>query len=228
MGEMDRAYKEVQQITLAVDCIIFGFNNNQLEVLLIHRGFEPEKERWSLMGGFVGNREDLDAAAHRILHDLSGLEDVYMEQVRTFGKADRDPYERVVSTTYSALILKERYKAELIAQYRARWFSIDDLPNLIFDHKQMIVSALNRLRRRVRTVPIVFNLLPKKFTLPQLQKLYEGILGEELDKRNFRKKLNTMDFLVKLDEKDMSGSRKGAYYYQFDEKKYNRDTNFNI
>ncbi|MUH35431.1 NUDIX domain-containing protein [Zobellia amurskyensis] len=225
---MDRTYKDIQQITLAVDCIIFGFNDNRLEVLLVHRGFEPEKDRWSLMGGFVGNHENLDDAAHRVLKDLSGLEDVYMEQVRTFGKANRDPYERVVSTTYSALILKEKYNKELIEEYRAEWFPIDELPDLIFDHKDMVESAIRRLQRRVRTFPIVFNLLPEKFTLPQLQKLYEGIFQEEMDKRNFRKKLATMDFLVKLNEKDMSESKKGAFLYRFDEKKYNKTKNFTI
>lgn len=228
MTDINRTYKEVQQINLAVDCIIFGFNQNQLEVLLIHRGFEPEKERWSLMGGFVGNYEDLDAAAIRVVNDLSGLQDVYMEQVKTYGKAHRDPYERVVSTTYSALILKEKYDSELIQKYRAKWFSIDKLPNLIFDHEEMVLSAVQRLRRRVRTVPIVFNLLPKKFTLPQLQKLYEDILNEEMDKRNFRKKLKGMDFLEQLSEKDMSESRKGAFYYRFNQQKYNRTKVFNI
>lgn len=225
---MNTTYKQIQQITLAVDCIIFGFDDNQLEVLLVHRGFEPEKERWSLMGGFVGNDEDLDEAANRVLRDLSGLENVYMEQVRTFGKANRDSYERVVSTTYSALILKRNYKAELIREYRAEWFPVNNLPDLIFDHKDMVVSAIQRLRRRVRTVPIGFNLLPEKFTLPQLQKLYEGILGEQIDKRNFRKKLRTMDFLIRLDEKDKSQSKKGAFLYRFDEKKYTEAKSFSI
>lgn len=225
---MNRTYKEIQQITLAVDCIIFGFNDNRLEVLLVHRGFEPERERWSLIGGFVGKDEDLDEAAHRVLYELSGLEEVYMEQVRTFGKSDRDPHERVVSVTYSALILKEDYDTELIDRYRAMWFPVDGLPDLIFDHHEMVASGIRRLRRRVRSVPIVFNLLPEKFTLPQLQKLYEGILGEDLDKRNFRKKVKAMDFLVKLNEKDMSESKKGAFLYRFDEKMYERSKNFNI
>ncbi|MGB3149236.1 MAG: NUDIX domain-containing protein [Maribacter sp.] len=225
---MNRTYKEIQQITLAVDCIIFGFNDNKLEVLLIHRGFEPEKERWSLIGGFVENEEDVDEAAHRILKKLSGLEDVYMEQVKTFGKSKRDPYERVVSVTYSALILKNNYDADLVKKYRAEWFPIDELPDLIFDHGEMIVAALNRLRRRIKIAPVGFNLLPEKFTLPQLQKLYEGILGEELDKRNFRKKLKSMNFLIRLNEKDKSESKKGAFFYRFDEKEYKTVQHFNI
>ncbi|NHF58483.1 NUDIX hydrolase [Flavobacteriaceae bacterium TP-CH-4] len=225
---LNRTYTEIQQITLAVDCIIFGFNNKKLEVLLIHRGFEPEKDRWSLMGGFVGNEEDLDKAAYRVLKELSGLEDLYMEQVRTFGKSDRDPYERVVSTTYSALILKENYDAGLVEKYRARWFPVDALPNLIFDHEEMIASALRRLRRRVRTAPVGFNLLPKKFTLPQLQRLYEVVLNEEIDKRNFRKKIMMMDFLIKLDEKDKSESKKGAFLYQFNRVKYEHAKSFSL
>tara|TARA_B100001750_G_scaffold55397_1_gene42905 strand:- start:823580 stop:824275 length:696 start_codon:yes stop_codon:yes gene_type:complete len=226
--QINRAYKEVQQITVAVDCLIFGFNDGKLELLLVHRGFEPERDRWSLIGGFVLNEEDLDEAAHRVLSDLTGLDDVYMEQVRTFGKAHRDPYERVLSVTYSALVLKKDYNDELVKSYQAEWFPIDGLPELIFDHKEMVDSAMQRLRRRIKSGPVGFNLLPKKFTLPQLQKLYEAILGEEIDKRNFRKKLNSMDFLVKLDEKDKSESKKGAYLYELDEEKYNHIKNFNI
>lgn len=225
---MDRTYKEIQQITLAVDCIIFGFNDNNLEVLLIHRGFEPERERWSLLGGFVKNEEDVEEAAHRILKNLSGLDNIYMEQVKTFGKSNRDPYERVVSVTHSALILKDNYDTALIEKYRAEWFPIDALPNLIFDHEEMIIAALNRLRRRIKITPVGFNLLPEKFTLPQLQKLYEGILGEELDKRNFRKKLNSTGLLIKLNEKDKTESKKGAFLYRFDEKEFRELKNFNI
>ncbi|MCR8666730.1 NUDIX hydrolase [Aestuariibaculum sp. M13] len=225
---MNKILEQKQQIKLAVDCIIFGFNNNRLELLLVHRGFEPEKGKWSLIGGFVGNDEDIDDAANRVLYDLSGLENIYMEQVRTFGKADRDPSGRVVSTTYSAMILKSEYNEERIGKYDAKWFPIEELPELIFDHSEMVGSAIRRLRRRVRNFPIAFNLLPAKFTLPQLQMLYEGILSEQLDKRNFRRKVSQMDYLVRLEEKDMSESRKGAYFYQFDEELYNKELNFNL
>ena len=226
--QINRAYKEVQQITVAVDCLIFGFNDGKLELLLVRRGFEPERDRFSLIGGFVHNEEDLDEAAHRVLSELTGLEDVYMEQVRTFGNANRDPYERVLSVTYSALVLKENYNNELVNSYKAEWFPIDDLPELIFDHKDMVESAIRRLRRRIKTGPVGFNLLPKKFTLPQLQRLYEAISGERIDKRNFRKKLNSMDFLIRLEEKDKSESKKGAFLYRFDEDKYNGVKNFSI
>lgn len=223
-----RAYKEIQQIKIAVDCIIFGFNDNRLELLLIHRGFEPEKGKWSLIGEFIGNDEDLDDAANRVLYDLSGLENIYMEQVKTFGKTHRDSSGRVISTTYSAMILKSKYNEEQVSKYNAKWFPINDLPELVFDHKDMVDSAIKRLRRRVRTTPIAFNLLSPKFTLPQLQALYEGILDETIDKRNFRRKISQMHYLVKLDEKDMSESRKGAYLYQFDKELYNKEQYFNL
>ncbi|MFI1773147.1 NUDIX hydrolase [Thalassobellus citreus] len=223
-----RIYEETQKLKLAVDCIIFGFNNNRLELLLIHRGFEPEKGKWSLIGGFIGNDEDLDEAANRVLYNLSGLQNIYMEQVRTWGKANRDTSGRVISTTYSAMILKSEYDEEKVSAYNTKWFPIDALPELVFDHKDMVESAIRRLRRRVRNFPIAFNLLPPKFTLPQLQLLYEGILNETIDKRNFRRKVSQMKFLVKLEEKDMSESRKGAFFYYFDEALYNKEQNFNL
>lgn len=228
MAVYNKEYRELQQIKLAVDCIIFGFNDNKLELLLIHRGFEPEKGKWSLIGGFVGENEDLDKAANRVLYKLSGLEDIYMEQVKAFGKAGRDSSGHVVSITYSAMILKSEYNEEQISQYNAKWFPIEELPELIFDHKEMVESAIRRLRRRVRNYPIAFNLLPAKFTLPQLQMLYEGILNETLDKRNFRRKVSQMNYLVRLNEKDMSESRKGAYFYTFDEALYQTEQNFNL
>lgn len=224
----NRIYKEVQQITLAVDCIIFGFNDNKLELLLIKRGFEPEKGKWSLIGGFVGNDEDVDCAAERVLRDLSGLKDLYLEQVKVFGKMDRESQERVVSIAYYALILKDNYNDDLVREYNAKWFPIDELPPLIFDHQDMIESSVHRLRKQVKSSLAIFNLLQEKFTLPQLQKLYEVILDENLDKRNFRKKIKELDFLKKLDEKDKSESKKGAFFYQLDESKYSKIQNFSL
>jgi len=184
---MDTHYEQLDSIPLAVDCIIFGFNENQLELLLIHRGFEPQKGRWSLMGGFVKKDEDLDDAASRVLEQLTGLNDIYMEQVSTFGKVSRDPGGRVVSVTYYALIRKDHYDHELVKKHRAKWFPLNSLPEMIFDHEEMAKKALEKLREKVRTRPIGFNLIPQKFTLPMLQSLYEAILEETLDKRNFRK-----------------------------------------
>ena len=215
-------YENLDLMPVAVDCIIFGFNENALELLLIHRGFEPERGKWSLMGGFVEDDEDVDAAASRVLGELTGLEDIYMDQVSAFGKANRDPGGRVVSIVYYALIRKDHYDQALVDKHNAQWFPLDNLPEMIFDHHEMTQKALSTLQRKLKTEPVGFNLLPEKFTLPQFQTLYEAILGESLDKRNFRKKLLGLDILVKLDEKDKSTSKRGAFLYRFDEEKYNR------
>lgn len=221
-------YENLELMPLAVDCIIFGFNDNNLELLLIHRGFEPEKDKWSLMGGFVGVDENLDDAASRVLTNLTGLEGLYMEQVNTFGKVDRDPGGRVISVAYYALIRKDQYDEELVKKHNAKWFPLTELPDMIFDHKEMAEAAMVRLRRKVKTESIGFNLLPEKFTLPQLQALYETILGETLDKRNFRKKIAAIGILEKLDEKDKNSSKRGAYFYRFDKKKNNGTATFNL
>ncbi len=219
-GQSNIHYRDLDLIPLAVDCIIFGFNNNALELLLVHRNIEPKKGKWSLMGGFIKKEEGLHDAAHRILFQLTGLNNIYMEQVETFGDVDRDPGGRVVSVAYYALILKEEYNEKLVEEYNASWFSLNELPEMIFDHKTMVEKALKRLQQKIKTGPIGFNLLPEKFTLPQLQSLYEVILGETLDKRNFRKKLFELDILEKLDEKDYSSSKKGAFLYRFNKEKY--------
>lgn len=218
---MTQDYKLEDKLLLAVDCIIFGFDGEDLKVLLIKRDFEPQKGRWSLMGGFLKRDENLNIAADRILNHLTGLNDIYLEQLYAFSEVDRDPGERTISVAFYALInLAENQ--ELSPKYSAKWFSITDYPKPIFDHQEMIEKAIKRLRRRVSNKPIGFELLPEKFTMLQLQKLYESILGEELDKRNFINKINGLDILVKLDEKDMSSSRKGSFLYQFDEEKYNQ------
>lgn len=213
-------YPEQCKIHVAVDCIIFGFDNEGLKVLLYKRSFEPFKGKWSLMGGFVGPNESLDDAARRVLYECSGLHDVFMEQIYTFGEVNRDPEARVVSVAYSALIRIDDYNHELNNTLGASWWKINALPELIFDHKQMIEKALNRLRERCKNRPIGFELLPKKFTLPQLIRLYEEIYQKKIDKRNFRKKILSMNLLKKLNEKDKSTSKRGAFLYQFDKKKY--------
>lgn len=220
--------KNIQQIKVAVDCIIFGFNDNKLELLLIKRKENPEMGKWSLIGGIVGFNEDLDEAANRVLSDLSGLQDIYMEQIKTFGKVNRCAFDRIISSTYSAMILKSSYTEDQIKKHNAQWFPITEVPELIFDHNDMVDIAIKRMRRRVRNFPIAFNLLPSKFTLPQLQALYEGILDEELDKRNFRRKVSQMNYLVRLEEKDMTESRRGAFLYRFDEALFIKDQNFNL
>ncbi len=215
-------YSTEDKVLLAVDCIIFGFDKEDLKILLIKRDFEPEKGKWSLMGGFLKQYENLDEAAERILRTLTGINNVYMEQLHSYSKVDRDPAERTISVAYYALINIEDHNEELIEKYSAQWFSVSEAPDLIFDHNIMVKHAISRLRYKTSKEPIGFELLPPKFTMRHLQKLYEAILDEKLDKRNFINKINSLDILVKLDEKDMSSSRKGSYLYQFDNEKYNQ------
>tara|TARA_R110000868_G_scaffold94202_4_gene260118 strand:+ start:3837 stop:4529 length:693 start_codon:yes stop_codon:yes gene_type:complete len=213
-------YQSVDKILLAVDCIIFGFDKEDLKILLVKRDFEPERGKWSLMGGFLREDENLDEAAKRILSQLTGLKSVYMEQLYTFSKIDRDPLERTLSTAYYALIDIAMHDKELIQENSAKWFSLDKAPSLIFDHDRMVERAIARLQRRTLTKPIGFELLPPKFTMRQLQNLYESILNKKLDKRNFINKINSLGILVKLEEKDMTESKKGAYLFTFDKEKY--------
>ncbi|MEM6633117.1 MAG: NUDIX domain-containing protein [Bacteroidota bacterium] len=227
-SSLPNTYNSISCIPVAVDCIIFGFHDNQLELLLIHRGFEPEKGKWSLMGGFVQEEEDLDVAASRVLQQLTGLDDIYMEQVNTFGKVTRDPGGRVISVAYYALIRKATYNKRLVEHNNAQWFSLYDLPEMIFDHLEMVEKAIEKLRQKVKTEPIGFNLLPPKFTLPQLQALYEAILNEPIDKRNFRKKIQSLNILEKLDEKDKAHSKKGAYLFRFQEEAFEENSTFNL
>ncbi len=213
-------YRKHQKILVAVDCIIFGFDGQQLKALLIKRGFEPEKGKWSLMGGFVGADESGDQAASRVLHELTGLKNVYMEQLHCFSDVNRDSAGRVISIAYFALINIANYSAQL--QHEAKWFPLNKVPPLIFDHKKMLQKAKLRLQEKVVAHPIGFELLPEKFTLPQLQTLYEAIYETEFDKRNFTKKILSLGILNKLNEKEKQSSRKGAFYYVFDRAKYAR------
>ncbi|MFZ5999184.1 MAG: NUDIX hydrolase [Bacteroidota bacterium] len=215
-------YKNHHRILVAVDCIIFGFDGEELKALLIKRGFDPEKGRWSLMGGFVGEHESAEAAAARVLLQLTGLDNVYMEQLHSFSNVDRDSAGRVISIAYFALINIQNYSDQLQRDHEARWFSLKEVPDLIFDHTQMVEKAKLALREKVANHPVGFELLPRKFTLPQLQKLYEAIYDHSLDKRNFSRKILSLGILNKLEEKDKESSRKGAFYFVFDKKKYNQ------
>lgn len=209
-----------QHVLVAVDCIIFGFDNEALKLLVIKRNFEPEINKWSLMGGFLKEGETADEAADRVLESLTGLKEVYMEQVQTFTDPLRDPVERTISIAYYALINIEHHNEELSRQHSAEWFTLAEVPPLIFDHGDMVNEAILQLRYKSSMQPIGFELLPEKFTMRQLQKLYEAIFGQLLDKRNFSKKMNQLDVLIKLEEKDMSSSKKGSFLYQFDKEKY--------
>ena len=216
------SYSFEDKVLIAVDCIIFGFDKEDLKILLIKRDLEPRKGEWSLMGGFLKKNEVLDEAASRVLFKLTGIHNVYMEQLYIFSKVDRDPVDRTVSVAYYALINIEDHNEDLNKQYSAKWFSILEIPNLIFDHNKMVQHAIRRLRYKTSKDPIGFELLPQKFTMRQLQKLYEAILNEKLDKRNFINKINALGILVKLEDKDRNSSRKGSFLYSFDEEKYKK------
>lgn len=214
-------YKGQQHFLLAIDCIIFGFDGKDIKVLLIQRGFEPEKNKWSLMGGFLEEKETLDEAANRVLKKLTGLENIYLEQLYAFSEINRDPAERTVSVSYFALIDIERYKKQISHEYHAEWFLVNNRPRLIFDHDDMVRLAQKQLRYKAAIQPLLFELLPENFTISQLQNLYEGVYETDFDKRNFIRKLMSTGLLIKLEVKDKSGSRKGAFLYKLDKNQYN-------
>lgn len=212
---MIHLYSNEDKVLLAVDCIIFGFDGEALKVLLIKRDFEPEKGKLSLVGGFLKRDENLESAAVRILKHYTGLDNIYMEQVATFSEVDRDPAARTISTAYYALINIQDHNDKLNKQYAADWFNVVESPTLIFDHNEMVRRAIAQLRHRASTQPIGFELLPEKFTMRQLQNLYEAIWAIQIDKRNFINKIHGLGILEKLDEKDKESSRKGSFLYQF-------------
>lgn len=214
-------YKGQHHFLIGVDCIIFGFDGKEFKVLLIQRAFEPQKNEWSLMGGFLEAEENLDEAANRILKKLTGLEDIYLEQLNAFSKVDRDPAERTISVAYFALIDIELYQKQLSHEYHAEWFLVNEKPSLIFDHGEMVTLARRQLRYKAAIEPLLFELLPENFTIPQLQILYECVYETTFDKRNFIRKLMSTGLLIKLEEKDKSSSRKGAFLYKVNKQKYN-------
>jgi len=208
---------------LTVDCVVFGFDESELKVLLIERALEPFKGSWALPGGFVHVDETIDDAARRELAEEAGLSNVFLEQLYTFGAVDRDPRERVVSVAYFALVKLSDYNARAAADAAdAKWFPISKVPKLAFDHAEILTAALERLKGKVRYQPIGFELLPPKFTLSQLQHLYEAVLGTGLDKRNFRKKVLGFGLLIPLKEKQMVGRHRPAQLFRFDADKYEK------
>lgn len=226
--DISNYYSSNPRFYVAIDCIIFGFNEGELNLLLLKRNFEPAMGEWSLMGGFVQENESVDDAAKRVLNELTGLSNVYMEQVGSFGEIGRDPGERVISVAYYALININEYDKELVQQHNAFWVNINELPALIFDHPQMVTQARMLMQQKASTEPIGFNLLPKLFTLSQLQSLYEAIYGETIDKRNFRKRIAEMDYIEKTEMIDKTGSKRGAALYQFNEKAYRKAPKFKL
>ncbi|MCC6555332.1 MAG: NUDIX hydrolase [Polyangiaceae bacterium] len=206
---------------LAVDCVVFGLDDEDLKLLLIQRGAEPFAGKWALPGGFVRIDESLEDAARRELAEEAGLTRVYLEQLYTFGAVDRDPRERVVSVAYYALVRLSDHRVAAATDARdAAWFPAGELPSLPFDHGEIVERALDRLQGKVRYQPVGFELLPQKFTLTQLQRLYETILGRALDKRNFRKKALGTGLLVELDEVQQDVAHRAARLYTFDRKRY--------
>jgi 8-oxo-dGTP diphosphatase len=217
--------------SVTVDCVVFGLDEQDLKIILIERGLEPFKGRWALPGGFVRIGEALEEAAMRELREETGIENVFLEQLYTFGDVNRDPRERVISVAYYALVNLRDHKIQAATDARsAAWFSVDDIPKLAFDHNKIFEVALKRLRGKVRYEPIGFELLPEKFTLTQLQRMYEKILEQEIDKRNFRKKILSMELLQDLDEVQVDVAHRAARLYKFNVKKYRqlREKGFNF
>ena len=217
---MTQYYSEHSQVWVSVDCIVFGFEDNKLKLLIGRRHMDPGRGEWSLYGGFVKNDESLEDAANRVLQDLTGLNKIYMKQVGAFGAIDRDPGERVISVAYCALINVKDYDDKLRKEHGLQWMDIDELPRLYSDHNIMVQKAITMLQRRINTEPLSFNLLPDLFTLTQLQHVYEAILGEEIDKRNFRKRIKQIDFIEKTELIDKLTSKRGAALYRFNKKMY--------
>jgi 8-oxo-dGTP diphosphatase len=220
MDNPPKHYRNAPKHLVSVDCIIFGFDEGELKILIAPRRVDPLTGQWSLMGGFVGENESMDDASARVLYSLTGLKSTYLEQVQAYGAVNRDTGARVISVAYYALINTNEYDGSLAEKHEAKWFDINKIPPLVFDHKKMVKDALNLLRRRTLIQPVGFELLPKKFTLPQLQQLYEAIHSNPIDKRNFRNQILSHKILEKFPEKDKSSSRKGAFLYGFDKKKY--------
>ena len=225
---MTTFYGEHSKVWVSVDCIIFGFDEGKLRILIGKRQMDPGRGEWSLYGGFVRSDESLDDAANRVLYDLTGLRNLYMRQVGAFGSVDRDPGERVISIAYYALINVNDYEDRLRKEHRVEWVNIDEIPQLYSDHNEMVRKALKLMRQKIKSEPIGFRLLPSLFTLTQLQRLYEAIHGEELDKRNFRKRIKEMDFIEKTELIDKKGSKRGASLYRFNKRAYKQDPNFKL
>ena len=221
-------YSQHAKVWVSVDCIIFGFDDGKLKVLIGRRQMDPGRGEWSLYGGFVAADEGLDEAASRTVKELTGLDNLYMRQVGAFGKTDRDPGERVISIAYYALINVKDYNERLRLEHGVEWMDVNHLPMLYSDHNEMVCKARKLMRQKLRTEPVGFRLLPNLFTLTQLQRLYEAVNGEDLDKRNFRKRIKEMDFIEKTELIDKSGSKRGASLYRFNKKAYNEEPNFKL
>ena len=225
---MNTFYGEHSKVWLSVDCIIFGFDEGKLKILIGKRKMDPGRGEWSLYGGFVRSDESVDDAASRTLFELTGLRNLFMRQVGAFGNVDRDPGERVVSIAYYALINVRDYDDILRRAHGLVWMDVNEIPQLYSDHNEMVLKARKMMQQKLATEPGGFRLLPSLFTLTQLQKLYEAVNGVELDKRNFRKHVKEMDFIEKTELIDKTSSKRGAYLYRFNKRVYNEDPTFKM
>ncbi|AWV97638.1 NUDIX hydrolase [Arcticibacterium luteifluviistationis] len=208
---------------LSIDCVIFGFKNAELYALIVKHGEGLAKGQWSLPGSWIKYNESLDEAASRILSSQTALDNVFLEQFKTFGDLDRFPDKRVITITYYALVNIDRFELEAgPAVTEVRWFNVREVPSMSFDHGHILDSCFAHLQHKIQHEPLGFNLLPEKFTLLQLQELYEAILGQKLDKSNFRRKFSKMNLLVSCNEREQDVSHRAAMLYRFDEAMYNK------
>lgn len=225
---MTQFYNEYSRVFVSVDCIIFGFDGTGLQLLIGKRQMDPGRGEWSLYGGFVGSNENLEDAANRVILELTGMKGLYIRQVGAFGRVDRDPGERVISVAYCTLINVEDYDDRLRVEHGLEWVSLNTLPQLYSDHNKMITDAIAQIRRRINHEPLSFKLLPGLFTLTQLQHVFEAVMGEEIDKRNFRKRVKDIEFIEKTDLIDKVTSRRGAALYRFNKNVYEEVPSFNL
>jgi len=216
MNQNYEQYDDAKRL-LSADCVIFGYEKEQLKLLLFKRIIEPAKGEWSLIGGWIKENESAEDAAMRVLNYITGLKDIYLEQVKVFSKPERDPAGNVLTVVFNALIRIDKHSSELIEEYGASWFAVSEIPHLIFDHDAMVKVAFEKLQLKATYNLIGRQLLPDKFTLTHLRQLYNEIFQKEFDPGNFRKKVLSLKQLQRLDEKDMSESKKGAFYYSFKE-----------
>ena len=225
---MEQFYNDHDRLLVSVDCIVFGFDEGELRVLMGKRRMDPGRGQWSLYGGFVGANESVNDAARRVLYALTGLKDLYMKQVGAYGDVDRDPGARVISISYYSMINVADYDQAQQQEHDVAWVNIEQLPEMYSDHRKMVLKARRVMQEKISHEPIGFNLLPELFTLSQLQQVYEAVNGEEVDKRNFRKRIKEMDFIEKTDQIDKLTSKRGAYLYRFNEKAYKEEPNFKL
>lgn len=210
---------------LSIDCLIFGFKDGKLDVLLVKHAEGISKGKWALPGGWIKYNESLDDAANRILYSLTGVSNIYLEQLKSFGEVKRYPLNRVITIAYYALVNADNYSLNPgFTASDVKWCDVHAVRNLPYDHNQIFKTGFNHLKHKVRHEPIGFNLLPEKFTLHQIQQLYEAILEVQLDKPNFRRKLLKMNLLISCQEKQKDVSHRAANLYKFDKKIYTKLT----